>query len=441
MSFASFNPCHQVKDATLINADCLDILPFIESKSVAAVIIDPPYGAQTHNQQDWDKMWSAEVWNVVVSQVFRILMPGGHFVVFASGNTVFEMRQRILDAYGRAKMAKSLSSYHMIWKHNSYDSGRVHSHTPRSQFEDILVFYRTGDGKIMASNGLLGDSYAFDQHVGRSNVLEFYKDDCRSKPFPTIQKYFKAEAAKGKHLSTFDYKPEALMRALIRDFSSPGHTIVDFCMRHGITAVASVLESRKFIGVELSKEYYERAKSRMVDQFGDVQIPRVAESPLSSPPTTRPCATSPFSASDEDAATMRLGSGLSSDDDEDLSTASVAIPAMTDSPLNPDPATPVPAATPAKSYSTYRCDKCDIEEICNFRFHMIGLDYDLCQNCFNDRDLSLDRNLFRRYTIKAASLLSTERTTIEKPRRASKRFVESPDTAMAKKPRGRPPQE
>ena len=95
--------CHQIKDATLINADCLDILPFIESKSVAAVIIDPPYGAQT---QDWDKMWSAEVWNVVVSQVFRILMPGGHLVVFASGNTVFEMRQRILDAYGRAKMPK-----------------------------------------------------------------------------------------------------------------------------------------------------------------------------------------------------------------------------------------------------------------------------------------------------------------------------------------------
>ena len=62
--------------------------------------------AQTHNQQDWDKMWSAEVWNVVVSQVFRILMPGGHLVVFASGNTVFEMRQRILDAYGRAKMPK-----------------------------------------------------------------------------------------------------------------------------------------------------------------------------------------------------------------------------------------------------------------------------------------------------------------------------------------------
>lgn len=48
------------------------------------------------------------------------------------------------------------------------------------------MYYRTGEGKIMASNGLLCDSYAFDQHVGRTNVLEFYKDDCRGKPYPTL---------------------------------------------------------------------------------------------------------------------------------------------------------------------------------------------------------------------------------------------------------------
>eukprot|EP00966_Prymnesium_polylepis_P154188 3560358-Prymnesium_polylepis.3 len=52
------------------------------------------------------------------------------------------------------------------------------------------------------------------------------------------------------------------MRALIRDFTSPGHTVVDFCMRHGMTAVAAKLECRKFIGVEIKRDAYKRAVSR-----------------------------------------------------------------------------------------------------------------------------------------------------------------------------------
>ena len=40
-------------------------------------------------------------------------------------------------------------------------------------------------------------------------VLEFYKDDCRNKPQPTVKKFFESDPNKW----TFDYKPESLMRA------------------------------------------------------------------------------------------------------------------------------------------------------------------------------------------------------------------------------------
>ena len=236
-------------DGIMINAHCLDVLKKMNDKSVSAIIIDPPYGAQTHNQNIWDIAWSSELWQEIVKECFRVLVKGGHMVVFASGKTIFDIHMNIASGYQTA-FKETPSFYRMIWKHNSLDSGRVHSHTPRSQFEDLLVYFRTGEGQNMFDQGTLKKTYGLDQHVGRANVLEFYKDDCRNKPQPTVKKFFKDNPNNW----TFDYKPEGLMRALIRDFTSPGHTVVDFCMRHGMTAVAAKLESRKFIGVELEQE-------------------------------------------------------------------------------------------------------------------------------------------------------------------------------------------
>ena len=137
-------------------------------------------------------------------------------------------------------------------------------------------------------------------------MLEFYKDDCRNKPQPTVKKFFKDNFNNW----TFDYKPEGLMRALIRDFTSPGHTVVDFCMRHGMTAVAAKLESRKFVVVELEKDAYKRAVSRYSELFS-VPVPTRAmavASPVSSPIAT-PATTDVDSDSEEQVVATNIPLG------------------------------------------------------------------------------------------------------------------------------------
>lgn len=153
----------------------------------------------------------------------------------------------------------------------------------------------------MYDEGTLSASYAFDQHIGRTNVLEFYKDDCHSKPYAAIKDYFAAKKATGSNLSTFDYKPESLMRALVRDFSSPGHTVVDFCMRHGITAVAAKLECRKFIGIELDPKSYSRAVSRYNEQFPTTSMLSPPKSPTPSDSDTDIADTADTDTADTDA--------------------------------------------------------------------------------------------------------------------------------------------
>lgn len=259
-------------NTSLVNANCKDALKAMQDKSIALIIIDPPYGGHTHNQQTWDIAWSDEEWTEILREVFRVLIPGGHMIVFSSGKSTFDINASIIGGY-KTLFKKKPSYYPMVWVHNSQDSGRVHQHTPRSQFESMHVYYREGEGKIMDEAGTFSKSYAFDQHVGRHNVFHIDKDDCHKKPFATVQAFFKLAKASGKHLSTFDYKPEALIRALIRDYSKPEHLVMDLCMRHGITAVACRMENRQCIGIEIDESAYQIAVNRFKDQFGSSPIP------------------------------------------------------------------------------------------------------------------------------------------------------------------------
>lgn len=58
-------------------------------------------------------------------------------------------------------------------------------------------------------------------------------------------------------------KPIGLMRMLILVSSNEGDTILDFTMGSGTTCVAAKQTGRRYIGIELDKEYFEIAKKRI----------------------------------------------------------------------------------------------------------------------------------------------------------------------------------
>lgn len=57
--------------------------------------------------------------------------------------------------------------------------------------------------------------------------------------------------------------PVALSQRIIRIFTKPGEWVLDPFMGSGSTAIASVIEQRNCVGIELSKEFYEEAKKRV----------------------------------------------------------------------------------------------------------------------------------------------------------------------------------
>lgn len=58
-------------------------------------------------------------------------------------------------------------------------------------------------------------------------------------------------------------KPLPLIRKLIRNSSNENDVVLDCFIGSGTTAVASILENRKFIGFEINKKYYDIALKRI----------------------------------------------------------------------------------------------------------------------------------------------------------------------------------
>jgi len=67
----------RVSGSTFVNADCFDVFPFIEDKSIDAIICDLPYGT---TQNKWDSVLPLDkLWN----EYKRVLKPRGVVILFA----------------------------------------------------------------------------------------------------------------------------------------------------------------------------------------------------------------------------------------------------------------------------------------------------------------------------------------------------------------------
>jgi len=58
-------------------------------------------------------------------------------------------------------------------------------------------------------------------------------------------------------------KPVELLRYLIRTYTNPGETVLDFTMGSGTTGVACAMEGRHFIGIEKDDHYFTVATDRI----------------------------------------------------------------------------------------------------------------------------------------------------------------------------------
>ena len=235
---------------TLLQGDCLELLPTIQDHSIDMILADLPYG-MTDNK--WDSIIPPEP---LFEQYQRIIKDHGAVLLFGRGKFGASL---IMNA-----PKKMPYRYDWTWC-KTHPAGFLCSHRmPLRAHENIYVFYkhlptyhpqmRTGFEPYKAQRlPSSGSNYQLPSGTGMSR-------ESKGDRFPVDVITF---SNGNNHYVHPTQKPVDLLKYLIKTYTNEGMTVLDNCMGSGSTGVAAKQLNRDFIGMELNKEYFEIAKQRI----------------------------------------------------------------------------------------------------------------------------------------------------------------------------------
>ena len=243
----------------LLHGDCLELLPTVADGSVDLVLCDPPYGTTACA---WDAVIPFEpMWR----EVRRVLKP--------RGAAVFTASQPFTSAL---VMSNTLwFKYALVWE-KTRATGHVHAkNKPMKKHEDVLVFspgttvHASQSAARMTYNpqGLVRLDTPIKMRGAKGSMSVMaprpshrdYEQEATGYPTSIIQ-----AASEGATVHPTQ-KPVALMEYLIRTYTNPDETVLDFTMGSGTTGVACVNTGRKFIGIERDPDYFAIAQKRIAE--------------------------------------------------------------------------------------------------------------------------------------------------------------------------------
>lgn len=236
----------------LYQGDCLEVMDRLinEGVKVDAIITDIPYGT---TQNKWDSAIPFdEMWN----RLKKLRSDRTPIVLFGS------------EPFSSALRMSNPKEYKYDWVWNKVAKGNFLNakRQPLRQTEDITVFYKKQClyNPIMETRGKprRKDSYNKSKGDGDSCYGAFENQSSFNNVYyPSNLIQFSNASQSGKLHPT--QKPVELMKYLIETYTNEGDTVLDFTMGSGTTGVVCVESGRKFIGIELDKEYFDIAKNRI----------------------------------------------------------------------------------------------------------------------------------------------------------------------------------
>lgn len=239
----------------IYNEDCLEGMKKIPDGVVDAIICDLPYGT-TSCQWDvlipFDQLWE---------QYHRICKPNAAIILFGSEPFSSFLRMSNLDEY----------RYDIYWEKERLTNINQVKRRVGKTVETISIFYKsqcTYNPQMTVYTGTPRTNKVKNGKLGKLTdgsekpVFEYKDNGLR---YPTQVWKFQRDCLTSNIHPT--QKPVALIQQLIKTYTNEGELILDNCMGSGTTAIAAILENRRFIGFELDKEYYDKANERIADYY------------------------------------------------------------------------------------------------------------------------------------------------------------------------------
>jgi len=243
-----FNSYHGMYDIELWQGDCLEVMDILidGNEKFDMILCDLPYGTTACKWDtiiSFDKLW--ERYN-------KLIKPNGAIVLFAR------------EPFTSAMVMSNPKMYKHKWVWNKKQSGSFQNakYMPLQIDEDVIVF---GNGKVnyypkMRTGKMRKRGGAKEKSrvvgSGMKDGFENYSD----KYFPVNIIEFANPRLNKLHPTQ---KPVEVLKILIEHYTKEGDMVLDNCMGVGSTALAAFETGRGCTGIELEKEYYEKAVERI----------------------------------------------------------------------------------------------------------------------------------------------------------------------------------
>jgi len=245
----------------IYSENCLDTMAKMPDCFVDLTVTSPPYdNLRTYNDT---LEWGEHIWKPVLEEIFRVTKQGG-VVVWVVGDATIKGSETG-TSFKQALYAKECGfNLHdtMIWRKPN-PMPRTHNRYEQS-FEYMFIFSK---GKPSVWNPKkIGCKMAGKkrggtfQHNGDGVRMPKHKGGVYASTKQVDNVWDCAGGSKTKHPAEF---PESLISDHIISWSNENDLVYDPFMGSGTTAKMALLNNRKFVGSEISKEYCEIAKDRI----------------------------------------------------------------------------------------------------------------------------------------------------------------------------------
>lgn len=280
----------------------MEVMKKIPEKSIDMILCDLPYEVL---DLEWDKRIDGDS---LFAEYKRICKQNANVLLFCQIEFAHYLMNAALD---------SEFSHCLIWQKNNLTRYKSKNYLPASKYEMILVFRLNKYANKNAHSELRkyfmseleksGKSikeieteipnksahhwfrYSSDFRIPTADNYKRLQEitNCFKRQYQDIEQEFLTEK---KNKCTFNagfissdiltgalkekrvhptQKPVELLKTLIKAYSNPNETVLDNCMGSGSTGVASIETKRKFIGIELSENYFEIAKQRIKNTINE----------------------------------------------------------------------------------------------------------------------------------------------------------------------------
>jgi len=239
----------RVSGSTFVNADCFDVFPFIEDKSIQLILADLPYGTTACKWDSilpFDKLWE---------QYERIIADNGAIVLTA--------QQPFTSALIMSNT--KLYKYDWYWKKSKPVGFANAKKMPLKDVETISVFYKSlpkyNPQGLEKCNRVISNS---TKKIKQNNITAInggaFKTDTFIQEFTNYpRQIIEIGVEQGLHPTQ---KPLELMEYLIKTYTNEGDMVLDNTMGSGTTILAAIKNNRIGIGIEKEKQYYDVAVRR-----------------------------------------------------------------------------------------------------------------------------------------------------------------------------------